>query len=67
VSSLAVNELYNGIGVRKDDPLGPVLQQALQKMIDDGTYTKLMGAWGVDKQGILNKAVLVTEANPDPK
>jgi len=67
VSSLAVNELYNGIGVRKADPLGPVLQQALQKMIDDGTYIKIMAAWGVDTQGILKKAVLVTEANPDPK
>ncbi|CAM5762906.1 hypothetical protein LMIY3S_00635 [Labrys miyagiensis] len=67
VSTLAVNELYNGIGVRKGDPLGPVLQKALQGMIEDGTYTKLMAAWGVDKQGILKKAVLVTEANPDPK
>jgi len=26
-----------------------------------------MAAWGVDKQGTLKKAVLVTEANPDPK
>ena len=67
VSGLAVNELYNGIGVRKGDPLGPILKTALQSMIDDGSYLAIMARWGVDKQGILHKAVLVTAADPDPK
>ena len=67
VSGLAVNELYTGIGVRKGDPLGPVLRDALQAMINDGSYLKIMARWGVDKQGILKKAVLVTADNPDPK
>ena len=67
VSDLAVNELYNGIGVRKGDPLGPVLRDALQAMIDDGSYLTIMARWGVDKQGLLKKAVLVTADDPDPK
>jgi len=67
VSGLAVNELYNGIGVRKGDPLGPVLRNALQAMIDDGSYLTIMARWGVDKQGVLKKAVLVTADDPDPK
>ena len=67
VSGLAVNELYNGMGVRKGDPLGTALKSALQSMIDDGTYAAIMTRWGVGKQGILHKAVLVTAADPDPK
>lgn len=67
VSDLAVNELYNGIGVRKDDRLGQALKAALQSMIDDGSYGEIMARWGLDKQGILRKAVLVTAADPNPK
>ena len=67
VSGLAVNELYNGIGVRKGDPLGRVLRDTLQAMIDDGSYHTIMARWGVDSQGVLKKAVLVTADDPDPK
>lgn len=67
VSGLAVNALYTGIGVRKGDPLGPALKAALQAMIDDGSYVKMMARWGVDRQGVLPKAVLVTADDPDPK
>ncbi len=66
VSKLSVNPVYNGIGVRKDDPLGAVLKDALQALIDEGTYVDIMAKWGMDKQGVLDHAVLVTEANPDP-
>ena len=67
VSGLAVNELYNGIGVRRGDPLGQALRAALQSMIDDGSYGRIMAHWGLDKQGILRKAVLVTAADPNPE
>ncbi|WP_426232245.1 hypothetical protein [Pararhizobium sp. DWP3-4] len=67
VSKLTSNAVFNGIGVRRDDPLGPVLRDALQAMIDDGTYTALMAKWGVDGSGMLDKALLVNKANPVTK
>ena len=67
LSELTSNAVYNGIGVRKGDPLGTALEKALQSLMDDGTYKALMAKWGVDKHGMLTKAVLVTEENPDPK
>ncbi len=36
-----------GIGVRKDSPeLKAALEEALQKIIDDGTYERILGDWG---------------------
>lgn len=67
VSKLTSNAVFNGIGVRRDDPLGPVLRDALQAMIDDGTYAALMAKWGVDGSGMLDKALLVNKANPVAK
>jgi polar amino acid transport system substrate-binding protein len=67
VSKLTSNPVYNGIGVRSGDPLGPVLRDALQAMIEDGTYGKLLAKWGVAGNGMLTKALLVTKADPDPK
>jgi polar amino acid transport system substrate-binding protein len=67
LSELTSNAVYNGIGVRKGDPLGSSLKDALQALIDDGTYTSIMAKWGVDNKGTLPKALLVTEENPDPK
>lgn len=67
VSGLTSNAVYNGIGVRKGDPLGGVLRDALQAMIADGSYEKVMAKWGVNKTGMLTKAILVTQADPDPK
>ena len=60
------NAVDNGIGVRKGDPLGPALRDALQAMIDDGSYKALMANWGVDGAGMLDKAILVTKDNPTP-
>ncbi|MEZ7124818.1 transporter substrate-binding domain-containing protein [Nonomuraea sp. AD125B] len=65
VSDLLVNAVYNGLGVKKDSPLGPALKAALQAVIDDGTYTKIRSQWGVTSQGDLKQAVLITQANPE--
>ncbi|OLP59863.1 ABC transporter substrate-binding protein [Xaviernesmea oryzae] len=60
------NAVFNGIGVRKGDALGPALKGALQAMIDDGSYKAIMAKWGVDGAGMLDKAVLITKDNPNP-
>lgn len=65
VSELTSNAVNNGIGVPKGDPIGPALKAALQSMMDDGTYKAIMAKWGVDKSGMLSKAILITEAHPD--
>jgi polar amino acid transport system substrate-binding protein len=67
VSSFVSNAVYNGIGVRSGDPLGPVLRDALASMIKDGSYDKTLAKWGVAGRGALTKAVLVTKSDPDPK
>jgi polar amino acid transport system substrate-binding protein len=67
VSNFVSNAVYDCIGIRKGDPIGPVLRDALQAMIDDGSYKALMAKWGVDGSGMLDKAVLVDEAHPDVK
>jgi polar amino acid transport system substrate-binding protein len=37
-----------GIGVNKSNPdLRDAIQGAVQKLIDDGVYTKILGAWGM--------------------
>jgi polar amino acid transport system substrate-binding protein len=64
-SDLLVNAVYNGLGVKKDSPLGPQLKTALQAIIDDGTYAKIRAEWGVTSQGDLKSAVLITQANPE--
>lgn len=42
VSELTSGAVYNGIGVPKGDPIGPLLRDALQSMMDDGSYQAIM-------------------------
>ncbi len=44
-----------GLPVKKDSKLGPVLQKAVQALIDDGTYKKILDKWGV-ADGAVDKA-----------
>ncbi|GGP71744.1 ABC transporter substrate-binding protein [Saccharothrix coeruleofusca] len=47
-----------GIGVNKNTPeLAAAVQQALQALVDDGTYGKILDAWGVS-QGAVAKVTL---------
>lgn len=41
------HDLYQGAVVQKDSPLGPLLVDAIQKLIDNGTYAKIMQKWGL--------------------
>jgi polar amino acid transport system substrate-binding protein len=47
-----------GIGVNKNNPqLRDAIQQALQSLIDAGTYTKILAAWGMTA-GAVQKATI---------
>ncbi|MDX1159332.1 ABC transporter substrate-binding protein [Sinorhizobium medicae] len=61
VSELVLSPVNSCIGVRKGDPLGQVMTDAIQSMIDDGTYEKIMAKWGLNDSGMLTKALLITE------
>ncbi len=65
VSDLVLGAVNSCIGVRKGDPLGQVMTDAIQTMIDDGTYQEIMKKWGLDDAGMLTSALLITEENPD--
>jgi polar amino acid transport system substrate-binding protein len=41
------HDLYQGAVVPKDSPLGPLLGDAIQKLIDNGTYAQIMQKWGL--------------------
>jgi polar amino acid transport system substrate-binding protein len=64
LSSLVVNPVYNCIGVRKGDKLGTILADALQQLINDGVYQKIMAKWGVG--GLVSSGLLATASDPNP-
>jgi polar amino acid transport system substrate-binding protein len=47
VSELVLSPVNSCIGVRKGDPLGQVMTDTIQSMIEDGTYKKIMDKWGL--------------------
>jgi len=65
VSELLLNPVDSCIGIRKGDPLGQVMTDAIQSMIDDGTYRTIMEKWGIADKGMLTKARLITKEKPD--
>ena len=65
LAKLVLNPVNSCIGVRKGDPLGGLLNEAIQTMIDDGSYQHIMAKWGMDDEGMLTEATMVTEENPD--
>lgn len=40
-------DLFQGAVVPKGSPLGPVLREGLQKLVDNGTYAIIMKKWGL--------------------
>lgn len=50
-----------GIPVAKDSKLTAALQKALQSMVDDGSYTKLLSKWGVESGGL--KTITINAAS----
>ncbi|MCC9197169.1 ABC transporter substrate-binding protein [Arthrobacter sp. zg-Y820] len=48
-----------GIPMAKGSELTPVLQEALQALIDDGTYNEVLSKWGVESGGVETAALNV--------
>ncbi len=48
-----------GMPVAKDGAFKPVLQKALQALIDDGSYAKILAKWGVESGGVKTATVNV--------
>jgi len=52
-----------GIGVTKgQEALGQNIGKALQSMIDDGSYAKLMAKWGLPETSALQKMLINNKA-----
>ncbi|TPW29039.1 ABC transporter substrate-binding protein [Pararhizobium mangrovi] len=60
LTSLVLAPVDSCIGVRKGDPLGKVLADALQSLVDDGTYEKIMKKWGIADDRMLKKITVIT-------
>lgn len=43
---------YIGVALPKGSTMAPVLQAAIQHLIDNGTYTKIVTKWGLEKGAI---------------
>jgi len=41
-----------GLAVAKDSGMAKAVQAAMQSMVDDGTYAKILDKWGVGDGGI---------------
>lgn len=63
VSKLVSNAVHSCIGVRRGDPLGPAFRDAIQSLMDDGTYKQIMDKWGINS-GLLSESILITKENP---
>jgi polar amino acid transport system substrate-binding protein len=50
-----------GMPVALNSKLTPVLQKALQSMVDDGSYSKILSKWGVESGGL--KTITINAAS----
>jgi polar amino acid transport system substrate-binding protein len=50
---LVYEPLEQGIALPKDGTLGPALQAAMKEIMNNGTYTKILAKWNVEKIGYL--------------
>jgi polar amino acid transport system substrate-binding protein len=48
-----------GMPVAKDSAFKPVLQKALQSLIDDGSYARILAKWGVESGGVKTATINV--------
>tara|TARA_R110002051_G_scaffold324519_3_gene422144 strand:- start:4099 stop:4950 length:852 start_codon:yes stop_codon:yes gene_type:complete len=63
VETLVVEAVLSCLGVRRGDPLGPIITDAIQAIIDDGTYMEIMTRWGLEDDGPIDQARLITAEN----
>ncbi|MGB1583721.1 MAG: ABC transporter substrate-binding protein [Solirubrobacterales bacterium] len=50
-----------GIAVSKDSKLAPAVQAAVQSLIDDGTYERILKRWGLEKDAISRSRINAAE------
>jgi polar amino acid transport system substrate-binding protein len=56
------NATVYGIAVQRgDDELVKAIQKALQSLVDDGTYARILGSWGLSDLGL--KVITVNKGN----
>jgi polar amino acid transport system substrate-binding protein len=51
-SGVPFNAAVDGMAIPKDSPLVPVIQKALQTLMDNGTYKKILAHYGVQDSAI---------------
>lgn len=52
---LAISKQFTGLGVSKSNPeLAAAIAEAMQAMVDDGTYGKILKKWDLE-QGAVTK------------
>jgi polar amino acid transport system substrate-binding protein len=50
---LAISRQFSGLGVSKSNPeLAAAIQQAMQAMVDDGTYGKILKKWNLEQGAV---------------
>lgn len=55
---------FYGIAVKKDSPLGPLLTQAFQHLVDTGDYARICEMWGIEGDALLDRAMFNSEPFP---
>lgn len=55
-----------GIAVEKGSALTGMVQKAVQRLIDDGTYVKILRKWGVQADAVTTAGVNLASAGPQP-
>ncbi|MGP3930873.1 ABC transporter substrate-binding protein [Nonomuraea sp. KM88] len=56
------DDLYQGAVVAKDSPLRDVLKDGIQKLMDNGTYDKIMDRWGTSDNKLDQAGVNLAES-----
>ena len=53
---------YIGIGLPKDSPMAKPIQAAVQELIANGTYGKILDKWGLQKGAITTSPINPTNS-----
>jgi polar amino acid transport system substrate-binding protein len=57
LAGTATDEAPYGIALPKGSPLTPIFQKAVQQLITDGTYTKIIDTWGLQSGAVTESKI----------